>query len=576
MDRATHLSPADRARQPLPPMTYAVSLVTVMLNNAAVRRAESWPSPSTPSPAACSSPAGVTGRRDTRRHPRHVASVPSPSSPGESVGGRRPWSSSRSCSATCSTAPWRGCRAGPVRGGRSSTPRSTGSPTARCSAGWCSASRNAGDTVHRGRPRSPASWAARWCPTPRRAPRASASSAMSGSPSAPSGSSSPSSPRSCTDVGVPYVLPVSPLGPRRCSPGSRSGSASWHVRQSAPHGCGTGGRPRGKRASTTSATRSPTWAYGAGLVGTVKRMPERLAYSTFERIADTLWSRHGAVDVQRLESNLRHVVGPDDLRRQSCGCSRATGMRSYFRYWCDDLPPPRAGATSASSTPSGSSTTTCSLTRSRPATRVSSSPCRTWATGTTQGAWATLVHSPGRHRRRAPQARGPLREVRRLPHAGSGMDVIPLTGGDPPFPYLAQKLRERLASSALLGDRDHQQLRCACAVLRREGEVPRRPRSARGRHRVPCSSPPVAVVGGRTQLGEVPHARIDGADQEGERSRRIFRTTQLVADAASRRASPRGPTDWHMLQRLWVADLDPSEGAEARDAARRARPAIVP
>ena len=73
-------------------------------------------------------------------------------------------------------------------------------------------------------------------------------------------------------------------------------------------------------------------AYGAGWQ-VVKRMPERAAYATFDRIADTLWSRRGK-DVLRLESNLRRVVGPDvpdeELRRLS-----KQGMRSYFRYWCD-------------------------------------------------------------------------------------------------------------------------------------------------------------------------------------------------------------------------------------------------
>jgi len=42
----------------------------------------------------------------------------------------------------------------------------------------------------------------------------------------------------------------------------------------------------------------------------VKRMPERAAYGTFERIADTMWARHGS-SVKRLESNLRRVVGPE-------------------------------------------------------------------------------------------------------------------------------------------------------------------------------------------------------------------------------------------------------------------------
>ena len=45
---------------------------------------------------------------------------------------------------------------------------------------------------------------------------------------------------------------------------------------------------------------------------------------------------------------------------------------------------------------------------------------------------------------------------------------------------------------------------------------------------------------------------------EGERSRRIFRTTQLVADAFQDGIAAR-PADWHMLQRVWVEDLDPAK-----------------
>ena len=41
----------------------------------------------------------------------------------------------------------------------------------------------------------------------------------------------------------------------------------------------------------------------------VRRMPERAAYASFERLADTLWARRGK-DVQRLESNLRRVIVP--------------------------------------------------------------------------------------------------------------------------------------------------------------------------------------------------------------------------------------------------------------------------
>ena len=57
---------------------------------------------------------------------------------------------------------------------------------------------------------------------------------------------------------------------------------------------------------------------------------------------------------------------------------------------------------------------------------------------------------------------------------------------------------------------------------------------------------------------------------EGSRQERIERTTQAVADALGG-AIQRHPQDWHMLQRLWLADLDQSRLAE-RDAAQGRAP----
>lgn len=72
-------------------------------------------------------------------------------------------------------------------------------------------------------------------------------------------------------------------------------------------------------------------AYSAGW-GTVRRLPEKTAYRSFNGIADRLWSRRGP-GVAQLEKNLGRVV-PDasysDLRKMS-----RQSMRKYFRYWCD-------------------------------------------------------------------------------------------------------------------------------------------------------------------------------------------------------------------------------------------------
>jgi KDO2-lipid IV(A) lauroyltransferase len=51
----------------------------------------------------------------------------------------------------------------------------------------------------------------------------------------------------------------------------------------------------------------------------------------------------------------------------------------------------------------------------------------------------------------------------------------------------------------------------------------------------------------------------------GDRTERIAEMTQAVADALAVGIAEH-PSDWHMLQRLWLADLDPNRLA-ARDAA---------
>lgn len=64
----------------------------------------------------------------------------------------------------------------------------------------------------------------------------------------------------------------------------------------------------------------------------VRKMPERSAYKTFERIADRTWRGHGS-GVRQLEANLRRIV-PDASHAELRDLSRES-MRRYMRYWCD-------------------------------------------------------------------------------------------------------------------------------------------------------------------------------------------------------------------------------------------------
>jgi KDO2-lipid IV(A) lauroyltransferase len=278
-------------------------------------------------------------------------------------------------------------------------------------------------------------------------------------------------------------------------------------------------------------------------------MPERMAYSTFERIADTMWARRGE-QVLRLESNLRRVVDPEVTDAELRVLSRA-GLRSYFRYWCDAFRLP-------------------GWSRERIVTSIRLVDEHVLADALAEGngvvialphmgnwdhagAWATLAHSPvvTVAERLKPED---LFERFLAFRRGLGMDVIPLTGGDPPFPYLADSLR-RGALVALLGDRD----------LGRSG-VPVQFFGSKAKF--PAGPAALAVDTGAALIAATLywedghnwvrfHPRIE-LPTEGERSRRIFRTTQLIADAFEVGVRDR-PADWHMLQRLWVEDLDPAK-----------------
>ncbi|MFC6084562.1 phosphatidylinositol mannoside acyltransferase [Sphaerisporangium aureirubrum] len=82
------------------------------------------------------------------------------------------------------------------------------------------------------------------------------------------------------------------------------------------------------------ADRLVAWAYHLGWV-LAPKLPEALVAWAFRLIADVMWWRHGK-SVRRLESNLARVTGKDAADPSVRDLSRA-GLRSYFRYWMEAL-----------------------------------------------------------------------------------------------------------------------------------------------------------------------------------------------------------------------------------------------
>jgi lauroyl/myristoyl acyltransferase len=65
-----------------------------------------------------------------------------------------------------------------------------------------------------------------------------------------------------------------------------------------------------------------------------RRMPDRLAYRTFDLMADVLW-RRGGKSVDRMRSNYA-TVRPELTPAELEDLVRA-GLRSYLRYWCESF-----------------------------------------------------------------------------------------------------------------------------------------------------------------------------------------------------------------------------------------------
>jgi KDO2-lipid IV(A) lauroyltransferase len=294
-----------------------------------------------------------------------------------------------------------------------------------------------------------------------------------------------------------------------------------------------------------------TYLAYAGGWRAVRLMPEPMAYATFDRIADQQWRAQGS-SVRRLEANLRRVVGPvapDELR----ALSRA-GMRSYMRYWCDAFRLPGWD---------GARIDTFELRHpERLADPVASG----------RGVVAALPHMGNWDHAGAwcSQHISPVNTVAEKlePEAlytafvdfrtSLGMRILGL--GDP---GVYQQLQDALGAGglvALLADRDLSAKGIDVAFFGETARFPAGPAALAVD--TGAALVPVTLHWEGHNVAEVlPEIETPAT---GDRDERIRVMTQAIADALAAGIAEH-PADWHMLQRVWLADLDPARLA-ARDA----------
>ncbi len=292
----------------------------------------------------------------------------------------------------------------------------------------------------------------------------------------------------------------------------------------------------------------------------VCRLPESWARGAFEFVADIFWRRQGP-RVMTLEANLRRVLGPAATGKQLRAMSRQT-MRSYSRYWLEvfRLPVIPLERIMAGMHATGEETLQSNLAAGRGV--IVALP----HTGNYElaGAWI-IGRGVGRFTTVAERLKPEALFHRFLAfREGLGMEVLPATGGPSRFGILAQRLRAgRLV--CLVSDRD---VTGGGIEVEFFGEKARMmPGPAQLAVQTGAALLPVTLWFEGPDWGAQIYDEIP-VPAEGTRREKVAAMTQAVARDYEDgiRAHPQ---DWHMLQKVFVADLDLDRlaRAEAREAA---------
>jgi KDO2-lipid IV(A) lauroyltransferase len=272
----------------------------------------------------------------------------------------------------------------------------------------------------------------------------------------------------------------------------------------------------------------------------------------FTVLADLVWWRRGK-GLLRLEANLARVVGTVGLRQ----LSRA-GMRSYFRYWYElfRLPVMSEADIDRRTEVIGLETLDQAVAAGR-GVILALPHMGNWDEA---GAWLVGHGVPFTT---VAERLEPAELFDRFVafREGLGMEVLPLTGGSrSAYSVLRQRLRDG-GAICLLADRDLTDRGVEVEFFGETARMPAGPAAlalATG-----AALLPVTLTFPSARAWELRiHPPVVAPD--GRRGEQVAAMTQALADVFAD-AIAAAPHDWHMLQRLWIADLAlmPSSADEA-------------
>ncbi len=287
----------------------------------------------------------------------------------------------------------------------------------------------------------------------------------------------------------------------------------------------------------------------------VRRMPERAAYALFDALADLAVARGGAA---RMRSNYARVR--PELDEAALDALVKDGMRRYMRYYCEAFRLPDLGPDeiAARVRVEGDDAVREVLGSGR------SVVCFLGHLGNWDlaGAWGTIFLGPVTTVAERLEPEEVFAEFLAF-REGLGMTILPLTGGPDVFSALRRAVRTPGTVVPLLADRD---------LTARGVEVDFCGVPARM-----AAGPAALALAERSPLHPVSirHERRPGGwgivitfhpavevPTTGTTRERAVAMTQACADVLGRTVRE-CTADWHMLQRVFVEDLDERRTAAA-------------
>lgn len=286
------------------------------------------------------------------------------------------------------------------------------------------------------------------------------------------------------------------------------------------------------------------WAFAAGWQ-LVKWLPERMAYRAFDTASDALWRRRGA-GIEQFERNQLRIhpeLDADQLSRLS-----REGMRSYLRYWCDAFRLPTWSREKVNTFGLERVDILDSAMADGKGVVIALNHGGNWDHA---GAWACARY--GQLTTVAERLKPEGLFDRFVAYRESlGMEIVPL--GDPDLMrILARRLKEgRLVP--LLGDRDLSRSGVEVDFFGSTASFPAGPAVLSMLTGAPLI--PVTLWYSPTAGTGYIHDPI-AVPVGGDRAEKVKVMTQEVANAFAEGLRDHS-VDWHMMQPVWLDDLDPA------------------